>query len=146
MLTQAEADQLLATRKWFPPGIAFSISAGQARTYELESDEAAETFVLDTYRGRIALKKVKLQNRVRSSIVLARLDLDGAPHTNPDGQRIDCPHLQFIAKATKTGGRSGLIRTVSPIPATWPAPSRTSAPFARSAAFRTFRRISFESA
>jgi len=28
-------------------------------------------------------------------IVLARLDIDGAPHTNPDGQRVGRTHLHL---------------------------------------------------
>lgn len=92
MLTQAEVNALLAVRKWFLPGVAFSLPTGK-RVYELESDASAERFVLDTWRGTLRLSKVTFQNRARSAIILARLDLGGAPHTNPDGERIECPHL-----------------------------------------------------
>ena len=92
MLTQAEADALLQIRKWFPPGTAFAVLPGKG-VYELESDAPEERFVLDTFRGTIRLQKVGLQNRARTSVILARLDLNGAPHTNPDGARIECPHL-----------------------------------------------------
>jgi uncharacterized protein DUF6978 len=33
---------------------------------------------------------------VRTIIVLARLDVDGAPHTNPDGQRLSGTHLHLF--------------------------------------------------
>ena len=29
----------------------------------------------------------------RKAIVLMRLDIDGPPHRNPDGEEIPCPHL-----------------------------------------------------
>lgn len=32
-------------------------------------------------------------NRARQTIILMRLDLDGPPHRNPDGEEIPCPHL-----------------------------------------------------
>jgi len=92
MLTQDEADGLLAVRKWFPPGSAVSLLSGK-RVYELESDAPGERFVLDTFRGTIRLAKITVQNRVRSAVILARLDVAGAPHTNPDGEHVNCPHL-----------------------------------------------------
>ena len=92
MLTQAEAEALLQIRKWFPADTTFAVPSGK-RVYELESDAPEERFVLDTFRGTIRLRKVVLQNRARTSVILARLDLNGAPHTNPDGEHIECPHL-----------------------------------------------------
>jgi hypothetical protein len=44
----------------------------------------------------LRLTKLKFQNRVRSVIVLVRLDVDGAPHTNPDGQRLSGTHLHLF--------------------------------------------------
>ena len=93
MLTQAEADALLAVRKWFPTNFTLTLRPGRNEVYELESDAPAERFVLDAWRASLRLSKIRFQNRARSSIILARLDLGGAPHTNPDGERIECPHL-----------------------------------------------------
>lgn len=95
MLTQAEADALLQVRKWFPPGTTVVVPSGK-RVYDLESDAPEERFVVDTFRGTIRLQKVTLQNRARTAVILARLDLNGAPHTNPDGQRIPSPHLHLF--------------------------------------------------
>jgi hypothetical protein len=50
-------------------------------------------FLLDLSRGRIDLAKVKMQNRGRQVVVLVRVDLSGAPHRNPDGEEVPCPHL-----------------------------------------------------
>jgi hypothetical protein len=44
----------------------------------------------------LRLAKLKFQNRVRTVIVLARLDVDGSPHTNPDGQTIPGTHLHLF--------------------------------------------------
>jgi hypothetical protein len=32
------------------------------------------------------------------AIILYRLDIDGAPHRNPDGQEIPCPHLHIYGE------------------------------------------------
>lgn len=93
-LTQAEADTLLAmekhrvdeTRHIFP-------ALGGSIQVPLRSANKRENFMLDVTRGRINLKKVTYQNRARTVVILARLDIDGPPHENPDGQEIPCPHL-----------------------------------------------------
>ena len=93
-LTQAEADALIAMEKHrvtddrtdFPMG-------GESVVLPLQSADRREQFLLDLSRGRINLKKVKMQTRGRQIIVLVRLDLGGAPHRNPDGEEIPVPHL-----------------------------------------------------
>ena len=95
-LTQAEADALIAMEKHraneerhdFPMG-------GQSLILPLQSADKREQFLLDLSRGRIDLAKVKMQNRARLVVVLVRLDLGGAPHRNPDGQEVPCPHLHL---------------------------------------------------
>ena len=47
-----------------------------------------ETVLLDVTRGPIKLTKATFQNRARQEVLLMRLDLDGPPHTNPDGRGI----------------------------------------------------------
>jgi hypothetical protein len=64
--------------------------------------------MLDVTRPTIRLTKATFQNRARQAIILMRLDLDGAPHPNPEdvpagpgyvwlapyaGQIMACPHL-----------------------------------------------------
>jgi hypothetical protein len=95
-LTQDGADGLLAMEKvrddenehLFP-------QAGGSLSLPLFSVDRREEFVLDLSRGRIDLAKVKFQNRARQVVVLARLDLGGPPHRNPDGEEIPCPHLHL---------------------------------------------------
>lgn len=93
-LSQTDADALLAMEKhrcndtvWsYPtPGVRIAIP--------LTSVDGREPFLLDVYRGRIALAKGTYQNRARQVVVLARLDFGGAPHRNPDGEKVGSPHL-----------------------------------------------------
>ena len=55
-----------------------------------------ESFLLDVWRGTLRLTKLKFQHRMRTAIVLVRLDVDGAPHTNPDGKRLLGTHLHLF--------------------------------------------------
>ncbi|MGE4318642.1 MAG: hypothetical protein AB7E96_07010 [Deferribacterales bacterium] len=61
----------------------------------LKSKCGKEEFTLDVYRGKIELTKNTFQNRARKAIVLVRLDIGGAPHRNPDGTEIPCPHIHI---------------------------------------------------
>ena len=51
--------------------------------------------MLDLSRGRIELSRNKFQNRARKTEILVRLDIGGAPHRNPDGEEVPCPHLHL---------------------------------------------------
>ena len=95
-ITPSEADALLAMGKkpvedrelvFPPPGERFSI--------QLTSFDKRESFLLDATRFQVKLTKATFQNRARVAIVLRRLDIDGPPHTNPDGQIVPCPHLHI---------------------------------------------------
>jgi hypothetical protein len=97
MLTQAEANELMHMVKHFVrPPATITIPPGVDETHELASLDDRERFLLDVWRGTLRLTKLKFQNRVRTVIVLARLDIDGAPHTNPDGQMITGTHLHLF--------------------------------------------------
>jgi hypothetical protein len=112
-LTQAEADVLIAMEKHrtreersdFP-------MAGQSLILPLHSLLTdANIFFLDISRGRIDLRKVKLQNRARQVVVLVRLDLGGAPHRNPDDEEIPPPHLHLYREGfgAKWAGRRAQV-------------------------------------
>lgn len=95
-LTQSEADGFIRMRKvrvneseWEYP------IAGAALAIPLTSEDRRTNFFLDLSRGRINLAKGKYQNRVHQTVILVRLDFGGAPHRNPDGQEIACPHLHL---------------------------------------------------
>lgn len=102
-LTQAEADALLALpkvkendREWQYDGNKVKLSI------PLLSQDKRETFLLDIERRQIKLKG-KYQTRVRTTIILARLDFGGAPHRNPDGQDIPYPHLHLCREGYGAG-------------------------------------------
>lgn len=94
ILLQADADKLLAIEKhrvndrvlWFP-------RLGQSEAIDLLSADETEKFLLDLSCGHDSLLKIKLQIRARRSVVLARLDLSGSRHRNPDDKSIGTPHL-----------------------------------------------------
>ena len=93
-LIQAEADALLAMEKKRVNDIPhpFGSMAGKIEI-PLQSADGREQFLLDINRGRINLLKGTYQNRAKQTVILARLDFGGAPHRNPDGVEIPCPHL-----------------------------------------------------
>ena len=70
-------------------------SVGERLVIPLISLDRTEDFLLDVTRSRIDLAKITYQNRGRVVVVLMRLDLNGAPHRNPDGGQMPCPHLHI---------------------------------------------------
>ena len=97
MLTQQEADALIAAKKELPVGTpAVAIAPGADETHELAEVGGDERFLLDLSRGRRRVAKLKFQTRARKVVVLLRLDLDGSPHTNPDGTLLDGTHLHVF--------------------------------------------------
>lgn len=93
-LTQTEADTLIGMPKRPSSGtINIFPSPGDRLIIELESLDKTEDFLLDVTRGRIDLVKITYQHRARQSVILLRLDVHGAPHRNPDGVSVLCPHL-----------------------------------------------------
>jgi hypothetical protein len=93
-LIQEEADALIAMPKLRTNDeVSYYPNPGDSLIIPLISIDKKETFLLDIRRGRIDLKKATFQNRARKTIVLVRLDLNGAPHRNPDGEEIASPHL-----------------------------------------------------
>lgn len=92
--TQHEADTLLALEKHYAGTDRFAFpSLGGRLNIPLISACKREEFFLDVARGRVKIGKGTFQGRARRSIVLARLDLEGPPHRNPDGEQFPCPHL-----------------------------------------------------
>ncbi len=95
-LTQDEAQKLMHMEKravdqkeWLFPG------PGDRLVLPLTSADRRENFLLDVTRYQIKLSKATYQNRARTAIILYRLDIDGAPHRNPDGEEVPCPHLHI---------------------------------------------------
>lgn len=96
LLTQPEADALIAIEKHRDSDEAFGFPPpGGKIVLPLVSHDGRERFLLDVARGRINLQKCTYQNRARSAVILVRLDIEGPPHQNPDGEVIPCPHIHL---------------------------------------------------
>lgn len=96
MLSQADADALLEMPKRYEgPGMVALPPGADVRSEMVGIPHPEERFVLDLWRGRRNAAKIKIQTRGRHVFILARLDLHGAPHTNPDGQVIEGSHLHL---------------------------------------------------
>ncbi|MEW6039245.1 MAG: hypothetical protein AB1648_13495 [Pseudomonadota bacterium] len=96
ILTQQEADALLALEKHYFGADRFAFPGlGGSLRIPLHSTDRREEFSLDIWQGRIALTQHTFQTRARKAVILARLDLGGPPHRNPDGEEIGCPHLHL---------------------------------------------------
>lgn len=97
MLTQVEADRFMQMLKHFiRPPATITIPPGADDTYELADSGDRERFLLDVWRGTLRLSKLRFQNRVRVAVILVRLCVYGAPHTNPDGTRLSGTHLHLF--------------------------------------------------
>ena len=95
-ISENEAQALLQMEKHYTNSVSFVFTGlGEALRIPLFSGDRREEFVLDITRSRIEIRKTTMQNRARKAIILARLDLGGPPHRNPDGEEIPCPHMHL---------------------------------------------------
>jgi hypothetical protein len=94
-MKQSEADALLTMAKLFVGTASVSLVPGVDESHEVVSTDEKEQFLLDIWRGTIRISKLKKQTRARKVTVLARLDVDGSPHTNPDGTTFGGTHLHL---------------------------------------------------
>lgn len=100
-LTQSEADALIAMVKHFVSSTPISIPPGADDTHELIGANPKERFLFDIWRGTLRLTKLRYQTRGQKIVVLVRLDIDGAPHTNPDGAKLPGTHLHIYREGYK---------------------------------------------
>ena len=95
MLTQVKIVELLRMPKKLVDSSTISFpDSNESIQLNARSTDGREAFIFDVNRkGRIKLKKCTYMNRYAVTEILLRLDIDGPPHTNPDGIEIPCPHL-----------------------------------------------------
>lgn len=95
-LTQSEVEYLLnlikELEKYEP--IKFPVK-GQKLQIDVRSVDGTEKFIIDVNRSNINIKKCTYQTRYQRTTVLLRIDLEGSPHKNPDGELIPCPHIHI---------------------------------------------------
>lgn len=95
-LTQIEADALLSMKKSFDDMQVLELPTNAIdQSHGLTSDDGREKFVLDIWRSGFRLRKYTLNHRSRAVYILARIDVDGPPHKNPDSEIIPCPHIHI---------------------------------------------------
>lgn len=95
-VTQAEADALLAMEKHRSDDRSYRYPGPQTSIIvPLISVDKRETFLLDINRRKINIKRYTYMNRARTVVILARLDVEGSPHRNPDGIEIPTPHIHI---------------------------------------------------
>ncbi|MHB1167138.1 MAG: DUF6978 family protein [Carboxydocellales bacterium] len=97
MLTQAEIDLLLNMLKLLvDKGNVNFPTVASYKCLDIVSQDGKEKFIIDINRkGRIKISKCTYQERYRKDDILLRLDIDGPPHTNPDGQEVPPNHLHI---------------------------------------------------
>jgi hypothetical protein len=118
-LTQHEADTLLKLEKHYRDDkqFAFPTYGGQLQI-PLCSDDTREEFILSVRRSKIELKKNTLQTRARKTVILARIDIAGPLHRNPDGEEVLCPHLHLYREGYND-------KWAEPLPASFKNPNDT---------------------
>jgi len=112
MLTQTRADELIQVRKQLDDVLSpinFPV-AGDSIQLNSKSLDGREFLIFDANRkgARIRLSKCTYQERYAVIEVLLRLDVNGPPHENPDGQEIPCPHLHVYREGYGTKWASPL--------------------------------------
>ena len=83
-MNQSEATLLIGIGKKVDGGVV-EIRPGSSSYHliPLDAQYKDHRFLLDIRQSSIAINKITSQQRVHTSIVLSRLDIDGARHTNP---------------------------------------------------------------
>jgi hypothetical protein len=95
-IDQKTASNLLAMEKYFVENqkIKFPILGAGRQKIDLVSKNHRELFCLDINCNNIDIERKTLQNRARTNIILARLDI-GHPHRNPDNEFFPGTHLHL---------------------------------------------------
>lgn len=99
-LTKEQADFLLNCPKEVISSndLAFPNSQNKKLNIPLRSTDGLYDFLLDINRNQISIYKATYQNRYNRSVVLARLDLNGAGHRNPYGHEVSGSHLHLYSQ------------------------------------------------
>jgi len=116
-LVQLLADELLAMEKEFTTPDPLSLYSGAKFIRDMMSTNGQELFLLDFYQGTVRLNKITSNHRYARTIILARLDLNGSPHMNPDGQVVYGSHLHLYREGYGDKWASPVDATVFTDPA-----------------------------
>ena len=104
-MTKEEARLFLEAEKHVKNNVPYDFPVpGEQLCVELFAKNPRVEFLLDISRGHIKLTKHTFQNRVFKAIVLARLDIDGNPHRNPDGKEVGKHTCTYTTRTLETSG------------------------------------------
>lgn len=96
-ITQLEAEALFAMEKHRTSDQHLRLpELGAKLQVDLVSPDKRERFHLDMTSSYVSLSKFTMQTRARTIVVLARLDINGAPHRNPDDVELPATHLHLF--------------------------------------------------
>lgn len=95
-MTNEEFDKLLNLTKYFTQDNIQLPYVGEANIFDVAAYQSNEKFFLDVdRRSRIELK-IKIQTRYAiTKIPLVRIDINSAPHRNPDGTKTSRNHIHI---------------------------------------------------
>lgn len=100
MLSQKQIEELLNILKKAEYNQSTFIfpDYGEKEIIEAYSLDKRKKFLIDITPGKSKRRKYKMsyQERYKKDIILLRLDLNGPPHTNPDGTLVSGNHLHII--------------------------------------------------
>ncbi len=94
ILTELDVKRLISIKKYQQEEKRYTYPSVGEIEIPLISADKKEEFILDVWKGKIALK-TKYQTRVHKTMVLVRLDLNGPPHRNPDGKEVEGTHIHI---------------------------------------------------
>lgn len=79
--------------------IIYLPSLGTSKELEAISTINSYKYIIDINRkGSINISKCTYQLRYNKNIPLIRIDLGGPPHKNPNGEKIECPHIHLYVE------------------------------------------------
>lgn len=97
MIKQDVVDRLLAVAKKLTDMRTVEFpTPGSHLILDATDLEEREEFKVDAQRkGKLKIGKCTYQLRYEMNEILLRLDVEGPPHDNPDGETVPCPHLHI---------------------------------------------------
>lgn len=97
MLDQNTVDHLLLLVKVLTDASTIVFPTfGTGIVLEATDRDRTERFKIDVQRkGKKKRTKCTYQMRYVQTEILVRVDIDGPPHENPDGEEVPCPHIHI---------------------------------------------------
>jgi hypothetical protein len=96
MLEQSQADYFIKLKKHRTTELTYDMRSSKLQIPLIGyGTQTKEEFILDINKNTIKIEKYTVQNRMRKSIGLIRVDFGAGAHTNPDGKIITGPHIHI---------------------------------------------------